>query len=150
MNARLRGARTSGIPGGPPYAGAVPTKSRTALAKSHTVPTGSRSVISSHARQGATHGRGAGRAPSSGPGAGGAGRSSRAVGGAYQVGHQRSDPRLLALVAAAWIVVGIVILVGMHAGWKLVPGVFALGVGMLFLRGAVGGFARGQHGRHEP
>ena len=53
-----------------------------------------------------------------------------------QVGRRPSNPGLLVGIAAAWIVVGIVIMVTFDAGWKFIPGIVAIGVGLMFLRGA--------------
>ncbi|MFC0080754.1 hypothetical protein ACFFRE_01100 [Aciditerrimonas ferrireducens] len=68
----------------------------------------------------------------------------------YRVGRQRSDPRFLALVALAWLAVGVVSFVALHASWRLVPGVFALGVGLLYLRGAAGAYLRRPERPGEP
>ncbi|MBV8951504.1 MAG: hypothetical protein JOZ99_11555 [Actinobacteria bacterium] len=41
------------------------------------------------------------------------------------------------VIAAAWIACGIVALVGLHASWKIVPGIVFIGIGLFFLRGAL-------------
>ena len=43
---------------------------------------------------------------------------------------------MLAAVGLAWITCGVIALVGMHASWKLIPGIVFIGVGLLFIRGA--------------
>jgi hypothetical protein len=45
-------------------------------------------------------------------------------------------------VAIAWIVVGVVVFVTVDAAWKIVPAIFAVGVGLFFLRGAAATVAR--------
>jgi hypothetical protein len=59
-----------------------------------------------------------------------------------QVGKRPSNPGFLALLAAVWIACGVVALVGLHASWKLVPGIVFIGIGLLFLRGAAATVAR--------
>jgi hypothetical protein len=54
------------------------------------------------------------------------------------VGRRPSDPRMLLAIAVSWLAVGIIMLVGLHASWKLVPAIFSIGVGMLYMRGALG------------
>jgi hypothetical protein len=49
---------------------------------------------------------------------------------------------MLLLIAVAWIGCGIVALVSLKAGWKLVPGIVFIGVGLLFFRGAAATVAR--------
>jgi hypothetical protein len=53
-----------------------------------------------------------------------------------QPGKRPSNPGFLFVLALAWIGCGIVAIVGLKAGWKLIPGIFFIGVGVLFLRGA--------------
>jgi len=53
-----------------------------------------------------------------------------------QVGKRPSQPGFLLLLAVLWIVAGIVELTRLHAGWKLIPGIVFIGIGLLFLRGA--------------
>ena len=59
-----------------------------------------------------------------------------------QVGRRPSPPGLLFGIAAMWIAVGVAALVALHATWKLVPGVVFIGVGLLYLRGALTTVAR--------
>ncbi len=59
-----------------------------------------------------------------------------------QVGRRPSPPPLLFAIAIMWIVAGIVALVAMSASWKLVPGVVFIGIGLLYLRGALTTVAR--------
>jgi hypothetical protein len=54
-----------------------------------------------------------------------------------QVGRRPSSPFFLFAVAGMWIIVGVVIWMTFSATWKLVPAVVSIGVGLLFLRGAV-------------
>ena len=54
-----------------------------------------------------------------------------------QVGKRPSSPAYLFMVAALWIVAGGAILQFSSLSFKLVPGVFAIGVGLFFLRGAL-------------
>jgi hypothetical protein len=44
---------------------------------------------------------------------------------------------MLFAIAAMWIVVGVVALVALSAAWKLIPGVVFIGIGLLYLRGAL-------------
>lgn len=60
----------------------------------------------------------------------------------YRVGRRLSDPRMLLAIAVSWLAVGIIMLVALHASWKLVPAIFSIGVGMLYLRGALGAVIR--------
>jgi hypothetical protein len=53
-----------------------------------------------------------------------------------QVGKRPSNPGFLVLVGIVWIAAGIYELLKLKASWKLVPGIFFIGVGLLFLRGA--------------
>lgn len=61
-----------------------------------------------------------------------------------QVGRQPSSPGLLVGIAAVWIVVGVVIMLTFSAGWRFVPGIVAIGIGLLFLRGAAATVVRRQ------
>jgi hypothetical protein len=45
-----------------------------------------------------------------------------------------------------WIAVGIVALVVLTAGWKLIPGVVFIGIGLLYLRGALATVVRRDKG----
>lgn len=56
--------------------------------------------------------------------------------GPGQVGKRPSQPGFLLLLGIMWIAAGIYALVGLHAGWKLVPGIVFIGIGLLFVRGA--------------
>jgi hypothetical protein len=38
------------------------------------------------------------------------------------------------LVGVLWVVVGIVALFGLHAGWRFVPAVVFVGIGLYFVR----------------
>lgn len=53
-------------------------------------------------------------------------------------------------MAFAWLAVGIISFVALHAAWRLIPGVFALGVGLLYLRGAAGAYLRRSHDPRQP
>lgn len=53
-----------------------------------------------------------------------------------QPGKRPSNPAFLALLALVWIAAGVYAIVGLSASWKYIPGVFFIGVGILFLRGA--------------
>ena len=59
-----------------------------------------------------------------------------------QPGRRPSRPGLLLLVALMWITVGIVVLTSVSASWRIVPGIVAIGFGLLFLRGAAATVAR--------
>jgi len=61
-----------------------------------------------------------------------------------QVGRRPSQPGFLLAVAAMWIIVGVMILVWVHAGWRIVPAVVAIGIGLFFLRGAAATVLRRQ------
>src|SRR4051794_35392826 len=53
-----------------------------------------------------------------------------------QVGRRPSRPSFLLAVAVAWLVVAVVILTTFSAGWRFIPGVFAIGIGLFFARAA--------------
>jgi len=53
-----------------------------------------------------------------------------------QPGRRPSNPAFLALLALLWIAVGVYVIIALDASWKFIPGVFFVGVGILFLRGA--------------
>jgi hypothetical protein len=53
-----------------------------------------------------------------------------------QVGRRPSSPSTLFVIAAAWIVCGVIALVFLKASWKVVPGIVMIGIGLFFLRGA--------------
>jgi hypothetical protein len=52
----------------------------------------------------------------------------------YQVGRRPSNPLFLMLVGVMWVVVGIVALFGLHAGWRFVPAIVFVGIGLYFVR----------------
>jgi hypothetical protein len=52
------------------------------------------------------------------------------------IGRRPSSPRFLAVVAAMWIAVGIVLFLTLKTGWRLIPSIVAVGIGLMFLRGA--------------
>jgi hypothetical protein len=64
-----------------------------------------------------------------------------------QVGRRPPQPMVPIVSGVMWIVVGIVVLVSFHAGFKFVIGIFAIGVGLLFLRGGLTAAARQQQRR---
>jgi hypothetical protein len=53
-----------------------------------------------------------------------------------QPGKRPSNPTFLVLMALVWIACGVYAIVALDASWKLIPGIFFIGVGILFLRGA--------------
>ncbi|MBV8160651.1 MAG: hypothetical protein JO265_06975 [Acidimicrobiia bacterium] len=53
-----------------------------------------------------------------------------------QPGKRPSRPGFLLVLAVAWIACGVYALIALKASWKIVPGVFFIGLGVLFLRGA--------------
>jgi hypothetical protein len=59
-----------------------------------------------------------------------------------QVGRRPSPPGLLFAVAGMWIAGGITALVALSANWKLIPGIVFIGIGVLYLRGALTTVAR--------
>lgn len=63
-----------------------------------------------------------------------------------RVGRRPSAPGLLFAISAMWIAAGIFVLVTLTAGWKLIPGVVSIGIGALYLRGAVTTVARRSDG----
>ena len=62
-----------------------------------------------------------------------------------QVGRRPSRPSFLLAVAVAWLVVGVVILTTFSAGWRFIPGVFAIGIGLFFVRAAAATVVRREH-----
>ncbi|MGH9125470.1 MAG: hypothetical protein ACRDZ8_12205 [Acidimicrobiales bacterium] len=52
------------------------------------------------------------------------------------VGRRPSSPAFLLVVGVMWLAVGVIIFVALHTGWKLIPAIFSIGVGLFFLRGA--------------
>jgi len=53
-----------------------------------------------------------------------------------QPGKRPSNPAFLVLLALVWIACGVYAIAALSASWKLIPGIFFIGVGILFLRGA--------------
>jgi len=53
-----------------------------------------------------------------------------------QVGKRPSQPGFLLLLGVVWIACGIYALAGLHATWRLIPGIVFIGIGLLFVRGA--------------
>ena len=52
-----------------------------------------------------------------------------------QPGKRPSNPAFLLILALVWIACGVYAIVALDASWKLIPGIFFIGVGILFLRG---------------
>jgi hypothetical protein len=52
----------------------------------------------------------------------------------FQVGRRPSNPLFLMLVGLLWVVAGIVALFALHAGWKFVPAIVFVGIGLFFVR----------------
>ena len=63
-----------------------------------------------------------------------------------QPGKRPSNPAFLSLLALVWIACGVYAIVALSASWKLIPGIFFIGVGILFLRGAAVTVIRRQEG----
>jgi len=59
-----------------------------------------------------------------------------------QPGRRPPSPGLLLVVALMWIAAGVWALIALTAGWKLVPGIVFIGLGLLYLRGAAATVAR--------
>lgn len=59
-----------------------------------------------------------------------------------RAGRRPSSPSFLALVGIVWIVCGFVALVALHTGWRLIPAIVFVGMGLLYLRGALVTLAR--------
>jgi hypothetical protein len=53
-----------------------------------------------------------------------------------QVGKRPSNPGFLLVLGLVWIAAGIIALFRLTAGWKLIPGIVFIGVGLLYVRGA--------------
>lgn len=51
-----------------------------------------------------------------------------------QVGRRPSPPNFLLLVGVLWIACGVYALVKLHAGWKLIPGILFIGIGLFWVR----------------
>jgi len=73
----------------------------------------------------------------------GAGDTTRAV----RIGRRPSNAGFLALVAAMWLAVGVVVVATVSTSWKLIPAVVSFGIGLMFLRGAVTTMARRERRR---
>jgi len=69
-------------------------------------------------------------------------RKARADASPGQVGRRPSPPAWLFTIAGVWIAVGIIALVALSASWKLIPGVVFIGIGLMYLRGALTTVAR--------
>jgi len=52
------------------------------------------------------------------------------------IGRRPSSPGFLAIVAVMWIAVGVILFLTLKSGWRLVPSIVAVGIGLMFLRGA--------------
>jgi hypothetical protein len=76
-------------------------------------------------------------------------RPSRASSGPLlQPGRRPTSPGLLLVVALMWIGAGVWALVALTVGWKLVPGIVFIGLGLLYLRGAAATVARRADRQH--
>lgn len=58
------------------------------------------------------------------------------------VGRRPSSPAFLAVVAVMWLAVGVVMFLTLSTGWRLIPSIVAVGIGLMFLRGAGATVAR--------
>ncbi|MFZ0060262.1 MAG: hypothetical protein ACLQAN_02635 [Acidimicrobiales bacterium] len=54
----------------------------------------------------------------------------------FQVGRRPSAPLLLAVIGLMWVAAGVVALFVLTAGWRFVPAVVFVGVGLYYVRGA--------------
>ena len=54
-----------------------------------------------------------------------------------RAGRRPSNPSFLLLIGLIWIAAGVYALVKLSAGWKVIPAIFFVGVGVLYLRGAI-------------
>lgn len=61
--------------------------------------------------------------------------------GAKQPGSGAA-PIVLGVVAAIWIVGGIALILYVHGTWRYIPGIFACGIGVVFLRSAAGAYVQ--------
>jgi hypothetical protein len=59
-----------------------------------------------------------------------------------QVGRRPSSPAFLVVVGLMWVAAGIIAIASLSAGWKFVPGILFIGIGLFFLRGAGATVAR--------
>jgi hypothetical protein len=53
------------------------------------------------------------------------------------IGRRPSSAGFLAFVAVMWMAVGVIMFLSLSSSWKLVPVIVAIGIGGLFLRGAI-------------
>ena len=67
-----------------------------------------------------------------------------------QIGRRPSRPGVLFVVAAMWIGCGILAMVALTASWKYIPGVVFIGIGLFYLRGALGTVARHEERLGDP
>jgi hypothetical protein len=65
------------------------------------------------------------------------------------VGKRPSSPANLLVLGVAWIACGVLAFVVLKAGWKIIPGVVMIGIGLLFLRGAFTSIARQERRQKE-
>jgi hypothetical protein len=56
--------------------------------------------------------------------------------GPVRPGKRPSRPGFLLVLSLAWIACGVYAIVALNSSWKLIPGIFFIGVGVLFIRGA--------------
>ncbi len=49
---------------------------------------------------------------------------------------------MLLAIATAWIAAGIAMIFLLHTSWRIIPMILSFGVGLLYLRGALGSLAR--------
>lgn len=52
------------------------------------------------------------------------------------IGRRPSSPGFLLLVGVMWLAVGVICFFNLHTSWRLIPSIFAVGVGVMFSRGA--------------
>lgn len=65
------------------------------------------------------------------------------------IGRRPSSPGFLVGVAVMWIAVGVIAFFSLHSGWRLIPAIVAVGIGVLFLRGAGATIIRHERRREE-
>jgi len=61
----------------------------------------------------------------------------------YRVGQRQSSPILLLGLAVLWMIVALICDLALHMSWRLIPTIFALGVGLLYLRSAGAAYLEG-------
>jgi len=54
----------------------------------------------------------------------------------------QGNPLVLGIIAALWIVGGVLIGVYVHGSWRYIPAIFAVGIGFVFLRSAAGAYVQ--------